>query len=190
MKKLYYFAYGSNLHPLRLQQRVPSACLLGVGMLRGYRLAFHKRSSDRSGKCNLIRTRRAKEAVYGALYEIHARHKPRLDMVEGNGYRQVPFTFKLRNKHKTCFAYIARTTHVDDELAPYDWYHRLVMAGARHVGVPGFYINHLKTWCPLADANPLRRYRHETLLDALNVTKGNGTGNAPDFVLRPMKKSL
>lgn len=33
---LLYFAYGSNLHPLRLQRRTPSARLAGLAVLEGH----------------------------------------------------------------------------------------------------------------------------------------------------------
>jgi hypothetical protein len=42
-KRIHYFAYGSNLHPLRLQERVPSAALLGWTHLHGWELRFDKR---------------------------------------------------------------------------------------------------------------------------------------------------
>ena len=34
-----YFAYGSNMNPIRMAQRCPGAIMLGVGVLRNYRLA-------------------------------------------------------------------------------------------------------------------------------------------------------
>ena len=34
-----YFAYGSNMNPIRMAQRCPGAITLGVGVLRNYRLA-------------------------------------------------------------------------------------------------------------------------------------------------------
>jgi gamma-glutamylcyclotransferase len=53
MAPLYYLAYGSNLHPLRLMQRVSSAKVEDVIELPGRQGNFHKRSPDGSGKCNL-----------------------------------------------------------------------------------------------------------------------------------------
>ena len=49
---LLYFAYGSNLHPERLRERVPSAESLGVARLEAHVLRFHKRGRDGSGKCD------------------------------------------------------------------------------------------------------------------------------------------
>ena len=57
MTLLYYLAYGSNLHPVRLTERVPSARFLGLTSLFGYQLRFHKRHEpDGSGKCNMYHT--------------------------------------------------------------------------------------------------------------------------------------
>jgi len=56
MSTLYYFAYGSNLHPLRLQARLSSAQLIGTTILPGYALKFHKLGHCLSGKCNIVRT--------------------------------------------------------------------------------------------------------------------------------------
>jgi hypothetical protein len=65
---IHYFAYGSNLHPVRLIERVPSANLVGVIGLSKHRLAFQKRSKDGSSKCNLFQTGSASDLVYGAIY--------------------------------------------------------------------------------------------------------------------------
>ena len=75
---LYYLAYGSNLHPVRLSERVPSAELLGVVELREYRLVFQKRGWDGSSKCTLVRTGETSVGAYGAMYAIDAIHKSRL----------------------------------------------------------------------------------------------------------------
>jgi len=51
--KLNYLAYGCNLHPVRLQKRVPSAVFTGMVELHGRILSFSKRSVDGSGKCTI-----------------------------------------------------------------------------------------------------------------------------------------
>lgn len=56
MGKLLYFAYGSNLHPRWLRNRVHSAEELNTVYLQNRKLHFHKRSSDRSAKCNIVKT--------------------------------------------------------------------------------------------------------------------------------------
>jgi gamma-glutamylcyclotransferase len=80
-----YFAYGSNLHPLRLIERVPSESWVGVIELTKHRLMFHKHSTDGSSKCNLVPTGSEADLIYGAIYEIDPAQKPDLDRVEGKG---------------------------------------------------------------------------------------------------------
>ncbi len=47
-----YLAYGSNMSTARLRKRMPSCKPLGIATLPGHALRFHKRSMDKSGKCN------------------------------------------------------------------------------------------------------------------------------------------
>ena len=54
MEIINYFAYGSNLHPMRLMERVPSAKFVGTVEIKKYRLTFHKKSIDDSSKCNMF----------------------------------------------------------------------------------------------------------------------------------------
>lgn len=83
MKSLHYLAYGSNLHPLRLMERVPSARLIGVTEITGYQLRFHKRGKDGSAKCDLCWSDDRKSSVFGAIYRIASNEKPILDRAEG-----------------------------------------------------------------------------------------------------------
>lgn len=45
-----YFAYGSNMQFSRIINRVPNIKKIDVGILYGYKLLWHKRSKDGSGK--------------------------------------------------------------------------------------------------------------------------------------------
>lgn len=83
MPTVHYLAYGCNLHPLRLAARVPSARALDVIEMPGALLAFHKRSSDGSGKCLLYTEQGERHKTYGVLYEFDARDKGSLDLLEG-----------------------------------------------------------------------------------------------------------
>jgi hypothetical protein len=85
MSTVYYFAYGSNLHPVRLEARVPSARAIGTVELLGLNLAFHKRSRDLSAKCLLYPERPKSEKVYGVLYAFDDVDKGALDHAEGLG---------------------------------------------------------------------------------------------------------
>lgn len=69
-----YFAYGSNMNPVRMGQRCPGATALGVGILRNYRLA-ERLYAD-------IDFREGAE-VHGVLYLISERNLRSLDAHEG-----------------------------------------------------------------------------------------------------------
>ena len=69
-----YFAYGSNMNPVRMGQRCPGATALGVGILRNYRLA-ERLYAD-------IDFQEGAE-VHGVLYLISERNLRSLDAREG-----------------------------------------------------------------------------------------------------------
>ena len=118
-----YAAYGSNLHPLRLGERTPTARCLGTSRLDGWSLHFHKRGLDASAKCNILP---GGAGVHVAVYEMASGCKQTLDAIEGvgRGYRcekiNIP-GFGL------CFIYLAENAHIDLSLLPYDWYGELVV---------------------------------------------------------------
>ncbi|MGB7250577.1 MAG: gamma-glutamylcyclotransferase family protein, partial [Phormidesmis sp.] len=79
-----YAAYGSNLHPVRIQQRTPSAKLLGTGAIADMALRFHKRGyRDFSGKCNIVPC--SHSSVHVAIYDISTAEMSWLDRHEGAG---------------------------------------------------------------------------------------------------------
>lgn len=82
---IYYFAYGSNLHPTRLMERVPSAEFIGVATHPSHRLTFHKKSNDGSSKCNMYNSGSETDLIYGAIYKLKPEHKDELDRFEGKG---------------------------------------------------------------------------------------------------------
>ena len=102
---IHYFAYGSNLHPVRLRERVPSADLLGVVERPAHRLAFHKRSHDGSAKCNLFHTASESDRVYGAIYRLDPGQKKDLDRHEGSGkgYRDAQVRLRHQGRTYSCF---------------------------------------------------------------------------------------
>lgn len=60
-----YFAYGSNTSTARLRERMPSCKPLGIATLPGHALRFHKRSTDKSGRCNAF-TSESDRSVIGS----------------------------------------------------------------------------------------------------------------------------
>ena len=165
---LHYLAYGSNLHPLRLADRVPSARFVDVVALPGFTLAFHKRGADGSGKC-LLKPDRAGAVAHGALYEIDAADKSTLDRHEGLGYGYAEEVIRVTAGGRTyapC-VYMAQPGHVDVTLVPYCWYRRLVIAGARHHGFPADYVLGIEATPFRADTCAERVTQNELLLRAI-----------------------
>jgi gamma-glutamylcyclotransferase len=161
---LTYFAYGSNLHPTRLGERLPGARLLTLGQLRGHRLRFHKRGRDGSGKCDCHHTGEGQDTVLGVLYRISRTHKATLDRIEGIGYHSVRIRVVAGGTTATAYTYVARPGHVDTQLRPYAWYRDLVVRGAEHHGFPRDYIHMIAATHVIQDPDPLRRALHAALL--------------------------
>jgi len=141
MDKFKYAAYGFNLHPIRLSDRVPSAKLLGKGILEGKALRFHKRSKDGSGKCNIVDEE--KQQVYVAVYEIDESEKPALDNAEGVGYGYRTEEVKAVGFGK-CLTYVAEDSYIDDSLKPYTWYKKMLLEGCEKLEIPKAYIDHIR----------------------------------------------
>lgn len=184
MKKQYYFAYGSNLHPVRLRERVPSAILIGTVELKGYQIQFHKRGADQSGKCNLIYTNRSKDIVHGAIFQIRAKHRPRLDIAEGKGYRVLHISVKRHGKKYKCFTYVAHRTHINKKLKPYDWYQQLVKLGAQHLSLSQDYVDQLAMSDTIEDLNSDRQSKREELLNELKKSNNNQLLSYPAYIFK------
>ena len=73
-KSVFYFAYGSNMNPARMQSRIPGARLIGPGTLRGW--AVRERLY-----ADIDRSRKGR--VDGVVYCITADELAVLDRYEG-----------------------------------------------------------------------------------------------------------
>ena len=157
-----YAAYGSNLHPIRLINRVPLAQFLGKAVIKDKALRFHKRSKDGSGKCNIVTDTNNK--VYVAVYEVHESEKPALANAEGVGYGYRTVTFEVSG-YGECFTYVAEQSHIDDSLLPYSWYKELVLAGCEKFNFPKDYIDFLKAIPVTEDSNEKRHAENMGLVE-------------------------
>ncbi len=88
-----YFAYGSNMSTARLRKRLPSCKAIGIATLPGHSLHFHKRSADKSGKCNAFASG-DDDSVIGVLFSFDPAERAKLDDAEGvgSGYEPVMIT--------------------------------------------------------------------------------------------------
>lgn len=167
MADLIYLAYGSNLHPVRLRERVPSCELLGPVPLAGYRLVFHKTGMDGSGKCDLSETGSPGDLAWGVLYRIDDRDKPALDAAEGPGYACCRLPVMFEGKRIEAMTYLARSERQDPAMVPYNWYRELVLLGARLHDFPDDYIAYIQQVPVSDDVDPQRDRRHRELIAAM-----------------------
>ena len=117
-----YFAYGSNMHTPRMQERCPTARPLGTAVLRGWAAVYDKPSTDGSAKRNIRPS--AGGEVRGVVYEIEGYDRPALDAAEP-GYAPIDTPLGLT------YAYEGKPTAA----LPADWYLAVVEAGARAHGL-------------------------------------------------------
>lgn len=168
MKPL-YLAYGSNLHPVRLQQRVASASPEGRVQLPGYRLEFHKRGQDGSGKCNIRFTGEAVDRVFGVVYSLDPQQVPILDRFEGPGYERRHITVDVGGQARPVFAYVALDHHCDPRLRPFRWYLQLVLCGALYHRFPSRYLDLMHRVPVVDDPDSERREANRGLLERMRA---------------------
>ncbi|WP_440997908.1 gamma-glutamylcyclotransferase family protein [Arhodomonas sp. SL1] len=166
-----YFAYGSNLHPLRLGLRTPGCRLLGTAALPDYQLRFHKRSDgDGSAKADARHTGAGDDRVLGAVYEMRDDEIPVLDRIEGlgpGGYRVTTETVSLNGEALTVFLYVAVDSHIVPDWRPFAWYRDLVWHGARWQGFPADYVETIAAVQARPDPEPQRSADNRRLLEVM-----------------------
>lgn len=162
-----YFAYGSNLHPLRLKQRLHNSKLVSIATLQEYRLCFHKRSQDGSAKCDAFFTGSTSDCVLGALFEITAEEKLVLDDIEGMGYESRDIDVSVNKTIVQAYAYVATQCHIEPDLKPFHWYKALVELGAKYHSLPTDYIRNIQGVDSTPDPNHRRNTSNHLLVNAM-----------------------
>ncbi len=158
-----YFAYGSNLHPVRLRQRAPSAAVVGAAALAGHRLAFHKLGRDGSGKADARDSGDPTDRVWGVIYWISLADRQTLDRCEGLGVgyarHEVDLALRGGGLVRAC-SYFALDAAIRPGLRPFTWYRDLIVRGARHHQLPADYRATLEAVAADPDPDPERHRRH------------------------------
>jgi hypothetical protein len=160
-----YFAYGSNIWQPRLENRVGKVRVLGVGILNGFELRWHKRSTDGSGKADIVPVGGA--AVVGVVSQLTDDQLLLLDEFEGVGkgyHRDETLVVTVGEHAVQVVTYRADPASIDRSLLPYDWYTAFVVAGARAHGLPAAYIHHLTKQLTKLDPNGERSARRRAEL--------------------------
>ena len=168
MSELIYFAYGSNLHPIRLRRRVPSSRPLGMAILPDHALCFDKKSvTDGSGKCRVAQE--AGSQVFGALFSMQADERHHLDAAESLGvgyFLEDVQVVTPQGEVVVAFTYVANPARLDRSVRPYCWYRDVVAAGARHHGFPAAYRQAIEGHPAWTDPDPERHRRQRALVRA------------------------
>ena len=121
---------------------MPSCKALGIATLPGHALHFHKRSADKSGKCNAFASGND-NSVIGVLFSFDPAERAKLDEAEGvsSGYEHAMVTvINDKGRRRKVLTYLATPDYIDDSLKPYSWYKDFVLAGGREHGLPPEYI--------------------------------------------------
>ena len=147
-----YFAYGSNLCADRLRIRNPSAKLVSVGRLQGYKLAFNRKAKSWCGGVGDIVAAPDNEEMWGAVWELCMSDSDSLDAQEGVSQKDgvdVGHYKRLQVSVTTsaglvcsCRTYVVVKTRAG--LLPSPAYKGCILTGALAVGLPSEYMEELR----------------------------------------------
>ena len=113
------FSYGSNMSLARLHvnDRAPSATIVGIAHIKWFILKFNKIgksfSKGNSGKANIEETGNENDIVWGVIYEITGDEKDQLDIVE-KGYHISNLVFTSATGVVSAYTYIANVDAIDN----------------------------------------------------------------------------
>ena len=126
-----YFAYGSNMHPGKMQERCPGCSFIAAAKFLDHRLAFSRLSATwRGGGVANIQPA-AGSVVHGVIWDITEIHRDSLDVYEGypTAYTRKDVVVEtFHGRTVTAFAYFARPV---GEYQPSRRYLQQIIEGAR-----------------------------------------------------------
>lgn len=169
-----YLAYGSNLWPRRLAERIGAFTILGSVSLPGWCLKFNKRGTDGSAKANLVPVADPDRHALAAAYRIPAAAREVLDRHEGRGRGYELLAVVVPEFGTPGVIYVSPVEWQIVDEYPYDWYRDLIVAGARYHAFPETYIESLRSHPARPDRDRRRADGHLSLLG----------GRAPEIARR------
>ncbi len=138
--KCLYFAYGSNMDVLQMQQRCPTASLAGRATLKAYRFII-----QRDGFASVVADPMA--AVFGLLWQLQPEDEAALDQYEGISvglYRKEMVTVRnATGQNVSAMIYIAEEATPGQPEADYL---KSILAAARAFSFPETYCQQLEQW--------------------------------------------
>jgi gamma-glutamylcyclotransferase (GGCT)/AIG2-like uncharacterized protein YtfP len=132
-----YFAYGSNMDPVRMRIRCPGATSLGPALLRDHRLTFRRWLAWRTGIGHVERAHG--ESVWGVLWEIDDGHERRLDRYEAVGRGLYTREFVQVEHSGSLVESLIYLATPEGYKRPSRRYLALLVRGAKHHGLPADY---------------------------------------------------
>ncbi len=136
------FAYGSNMCLERLRLYNVNPLSAGqAAQLAGYVIQFNKRSTDGSGKANLVPC--DNKTTWGVLYMVTRQDLKSLNEGE-KGYTAKQLNIIGPSGNVQAWVYIADMDQTTSGLQPYSWYKRFLVDGARFHQLPKEYVSELE----------------------------------------------
>lgn len=126
------FAYGSNMNPVQMRRRCPSARFDSVVELAGYRLAFCGHSAGWGGAVATIERAR-KASVWGVVWRISEADLRALDRFEGCPSAYVRAWARGRKDGRTMHLYVHTAT--GSAARPSALYAATIREGYEHAGI-------------------------------------------------------
>ena len=153
----YYFAYGSNMNPARVQSRKMEFQSAERGSLQHYELAFNKRSVKYPGAASANVVALVNAITEGVVYRLVAPEQiEMMDPYEGYPvrYSRLALPIQLDEQIVHAWVYIANEDHITEGLNPARWYLEHLLAG-RDFLTPEYYSALLNTQCmPDSETEP------------------------------------
>lgn len=138
MKKIYYFAYGSNMDIFRMFNRCEDTEIVGVGYIKDYKLSFRKNSS-KTGVANIEECKGNK--LMGVIYKVSIKGMLSLDGFEGHPrvYKRTDIVMydEKTNEKYNGMTYIKNGGEIK---LPSDKYLGHLLDGCRQFGIDTWYI--------------------------------------------------
>ncbi|KAJ8904084.1 hypothetical protein NDN08_000613 [Rhodosorus marinus] len=147
-ERLVYFGYGSNLKGTRLQVSAPSAKFEGIARLDGFKLAFTTPSRRWGGAAADVLEAHG-GIVYGAMWSIARSELLAVDDQEsvnqGQYFRDFQYVDELdsgfRSTGRKIKVLLYRVREPQPTLIPSKVYLRVILAGAKEIGLPPDYVH-------------------------------------------------
>jgi len=135
----YYFAYGSNMNPDRVNLRNVKFDFIESGTLSGFYLAFNKRSVAYPGAAAANIMKESENAFYenrrsveGLIYHLTDENQiEMMDPFEGYPirYDRIQVEVQAPNTDRLVWTYTANIEYIQENLKPNKWYLDHLLAG-------------------------------------------------------------